>query len=84
MLPSIVEGERSKGKCFADGLSKFHDNPNNRQVIFEQRANIKFCFKLDETYAETFQLLKQVYGEVCLSSTRVCEWLKQFVSVFYV
>jgi len=32
----------------------------------EQTANIKFCFKLGKTAAETVELMKQVYGDNCL------------------
>jgi len=44
----------------------------------EQRANIKFCFKLGKTFTKTFELLKKVYGDDCLSRTRVFELYKQF------
>ncbi|CAK9816610.1 Protein GVQW3 [Anthophora quadrimaculata] len=44
----------------------------------EQRANIKFCFKLGKTFTETFELIKKVYGDDCLSRTRVFEWYKRF------
>ena len=43
-----------------------------------QRANIKFCFKLSKTFTETFELMKKVYGDDCLSRTRVFEWYKRF------
>jgi len=33
------------------------------KMSFEQRANIKFCFKIGKTFTETFQLMKQVYGD---------------------
>ena len=38
---------------------------------FEQRANIKFCLKLGKTFTETFELMKQVYGDNCL----YCAWI---------
>lgn len=44
----------------------------------EQRANIKFCFKLGKTFTETLQLMKQVYGDECLSRSRVHEWYTRF------
>ena len=40
------------------------------KMSFEQRANIKFCFKIGKTFTETFQLMKQVYGDDCLSRSR--------------
>lgn len=44
----------------------------------EQRANIKFCFKLGKTFTETFELMKKVYSDDCSSRTRVFEWYKRF------
>ncbi|KDR15758.1 hypothetical protein L798_10302 [Zootermopsis nevadensis] len=40
----------------------------------EQRANIKFCVRLGKSATETFRMMKQVYGDNCLSRTRVFEW----------
>ena len=37
----------------------------------EQRTNIKFCFKLVKKFAETYELLKKVYGDDCMSRTQV-------------
>ena len=45
---------------------------------FEQRANIKFCLKLGKTLTETFELMKQVYSDNCLSRARIHEWFKRF------
>ena len=39
-------------------------------VRFEQRVNIKFCVKLDKTATETFQLLRDAYGDEALSRER--------------
>jgi hypothetical protein len=44
----------------------------------EQRANIKFCFKTGKTATETFQRIKQVYGDNAPSRTRVFEWYARF------
>jgi histone-lysine N-methyltransferase SETMAR len=44
----------------------------------EQRVNIKFLVKLRKSATETFHLLKEVYGEDCLSRTQVFEWHKRF------
>lgn len=44
----------------------------------EQRANIKFCFKLGKSFTETHELMQQVYGDDCLSRSRVHEWFKRF------
>lgn len=48
---------------------------------FEQKANVKFCFKLGKTFTEMFELMKKVYGDDCLSRTRVYEWFKRFQEV---
>ena len=44
----------------------------------EQRYAVKFCFKLRKSASETFELVKQVYGDDALSRTRVFEWHKMF------
>jgi histone-lysine N-methyltransferase SETMAR len=45
---------------------------------FEQSANIKFCFKLRKTAAETLEYLKTVYGDEALKKTAVYDWFKRF------
>jgi len=45
---------------------------------FEQRCAIKFCVKLEETGIETFNKLKQAYGEHDLSRSQVFKWYKAF------
>jgi hypothetical protein len=44
----------------------------------EHRINIKFCFKLWKTFAETQQMIKIVYGDQCMSRTRCYERFKRF------
>jgi hypothetical protein len=44
----------------------------------EQRTAIKFCVKLKKTATETFAMLKNAYGEDCLSRPSVFEWHKRF------
>ncbi|KAG5323481.1 GVQW3 protein, partial [Acromyrmex heyeri] len=39
----------------------------------EQRAAIKFCFKLKKTPSETLELLQTAYGNECLSRSKVFE-----------
>ena len=46
----------------------------------EQRANIKFCFKLGKTAAETVELIRQVYGDNCLSRAQIFRWYARFKS----
>ena len=45
---------------------------------FEQRCAIKFCVKLGETGIETFNKLKQAYGEHALSRSQVFKSYKAF------
>ena len=45
---------------------------------FEQRCAIKFCVKLGETGIETFNKMKQAYGEHALSRSQVFKWFKAF------
>ena len=45
---------------------------------FEQRCTIKFCVKLGETGIETFNKLKEAYGEHALSRSQVFKWFKAF------
>ena len=44
----------------------------------EQRANIKFCYKLGKTDTEKHEMLVQVYGRETVSRKCVLEWLKSF------
>ena len=44
----------------------------------QQRYALKFSFKLGIFDLETFELIKQAYGDDALSSTRVFEWRKMF------
>jgi len=45
---------------------------------FEQKCAIKFCVKLCETGIETFNKLKQAYGEHALSRSKLFKWYKAF------
>ena len=44
----------------------------------EQRANIKFCVKLKKKFDETYELMKKVYGDDCMSRTQVYTWFTRF------
>jgi len=46
----------------------------------EQRTIIKFCFKLRKTGAETVEMMRQVYGDNCLSRAQIFRWYAQFKS----
>ena len=45
-------------------------------VNVEQCFNVKFCVKPGKSATETYDLLKKVYGDECLSRTQVFECLK--------
>jgi len=45
---------------------------------FEQRCAITFCVNLGETGIESFNKLKQAYGEHALSRSQVFKWYKAF------
>ena len=45
---------------------------------FEQRCAIKFRVKLGKTGIETFNKLKQAYGDHALSRSQVFKWYKTF------
>ena len=40
----------------------------------EQRTNFKLCFKLGKTAAETVEMIRQVYGDNCLSRAQIFRW----------
>ena len=44
----------------------------------EQRENIKFCIKLEKKFAETYELLKKVYGDDGMIRTLVYTWFTRF------
>ena len=46
----------------------------------EQRTNIKFCFKHGKSAAETVEMMRQVYGDNCLSRARIFRWYARFKS----
>jgi hypothetical protein len=46
--------------------------------IREQCISIKFCFKLGKTFTETHEMMKNSYGDQCMSRTRCYEWFKCF------
>jgi len=48
---------------------------------FEQRCAIKFCVKLGETGIETFNKLKQAYGEHALGDHKCSSGIRHFQRV---
>ena len=53
---------------------------SSRQHGAHRRATLamKFCFKLGKSASETFELIKQAYGDDPLSRTRDFEWHNMF------
>lgn len=47
-------------------------------VRVEQRVNVKFLVKLGRSATGTYNLLKEVYGDECLSRSQVFDWFKKF------
>jgi len=46
--------------------------------VDEQRVCIKFCVRLGKTGSETFEMLKQAFGYLCMSRSRTFEWFGRF------
>ena len=46
----------------------------------EQRANIKFYVKLGKKFAKTYELMKKVYGDDCMTPTQVYTWFTRFIN----
>ncbi|GFW72369.1 protein GVQW3 [Trichonephila clavipes] len=45
----------------------------------DKRKVIKFYAKLSKSASETYQLMKQVYRDCCLSRSNVFMWYKRFL-----
>ena len=46
--------------------------------VDEQRLCIKFCVRLGKTGSETFEMLKQAFGDSSMSCSRTFEWFGSF------
>ena len=46
--------------------------------VDEQRVCIKFCVRLGKAVSETFEVLKQAFGDLCMSRSRTFEWFGRF------
>ena len=46
--------------------------------VDEQRVCIKFCVRLGKMGNETFEMLKQAFGDSCMSCSRTFEWFRRF------
>ena len=71
-------GANSLAVAFAGSGSCSCSPSETLSVNVEQRVNVKFCVKLGKFATETYGLLKKVYGDECLSRTRVFKWFKRF------
>jgi len=52
---------------------RFSDIGGMAEVV-EQRVCIKCCVRLGKTGSETFEMLKWVFGDSCMSRSRTFEW----------
>jgi hypothetical protein len=43
-----------------------------------RRANVKFCVKLGKLVTETWNMLRQAYGDEAMSRTQCFEWHRRF------
>jgi len=46
--------------------------------VDKQRVCIKFCVRLGKTGSESFEMLKQAFGDSCMSRSRTFEWFGRF------
>jgi len=44
----------------------------------EQRACIKFCFKLGKTATESYEMLKTAFGEQAMGRSQTFQWFSRF------
>ena len=44
----------------------------------EQRACIKFCFKLGKTATECYEMLKTAFGEQAMGRSQTFQWFSPF------
>jgi len=44
----------------------------------EQRACIKFCFKLGKTATEYYEMLKTAFGKQVISRSQTFQWFSRF------
>ena len=61
-----------KNRSFSRRISSKMD------ASYEQRVNVKFCYKLGKTFSETFEMIRTVYGDDSLSRTQCYEWFRRF------
>ena len=44
----------------------------------EQRINMEFCFKLQKSAKETYEMLKLAYGDAAVTMKTVYKWFERF------
>jgi hypothetical protein len=44
----------------------------------EQRVCVKFCVKLEKTFTETLEMLRQAFGNESMGRAQTCDWYKRF------
>ncbi|KAJ8953745.1 hypothetical protein NQ318_015401 [Aromia moschata] len=49
-----------------------------KSVQLEQQVSLNFHVELGKTFTKAYAMLKEVYGNECLSLTQVFEWFKRF------
>lgn len=75
---SICSQHRSRQYHWLRTLLFWEYITTKMENTFEQRWAIKFCTKLDKNAAETYELLRQDYGESALLCVQVTRWVKKF------
>ena len=77
-LQTHLNSYKSDDRC----ESYSHFNKRKSVLILqnkmEQRANIKFCVILGKKFTKTYELMKKVYGDDCMSHTQVYTWFTRF------
>ena len=46
--------------------------------VDEQRVCFKFCLRMGKTGSENLEMLKQAFGDSCMSRSRTFEWFGRF------
>ncbi|PNF25199.1 hypothetical protein B7P43_G17705 [Cryptotermes secundus] len=76
LSPQLTVGGRT-GKLEAKAVRR-ECWPFGALSQFEQRANIKFLFKLGKSASETQLTMQQVYGDTILKKSAVYDWVSRF------
>ena len=51
---------------------------SGREDTLEERYAIKFCFKLEKNFTETYRMLQTAFRPSCMNRASVFEWHKKF------